>query len=108
MPKKLSSAELSKLASEALVSLALGKACYKHQDHLVETILANTRRKADEKLRVKVDRKKIEEQLELLVAEAAATLDGKTYRIADKFEERNSIGVGLSARRYELEEVTAP
>lgn len=33
------------------------------------------------------------------------SLRGKKFRVKDKFEKKNSIGVGLSARRYELEEV---
>jgi hypothetical protein len=35
-------------------------------------------------------------------------LRGKQFKLIDKFEKRNSIGVGLSARRYELEEVSHP
>jgi hypothetical protein len=108
MPKKLTSAELSKLASEALVSLALGKAYYKHQDHLVEALLDATKKRRDLKFAVKVDRAAVKKQLDSALEMICATIDGKTFAIADKFEDRNSIGVGLSARRYELEEVTAP
>lgn len=35
-------------------------------------------------------------------------LRGKKFRVVDKFKSRNSIGVGLSARRFELEEVNEP
>lgn len=33
-------------------------------------------------------------------------LRGKSFRLVDKFEKRNSIGVGLSARRFELEDLS--
>lgn len=35
-------------------------------------------------------------------------LRGKKFRLADKFEKRNSIPVGLNARRFGLEEVIEP
>ena len=35
-------------------------------------------------------------------------LRGKKFRVDDKFAKKNSIGVGLSARRYELKEITTP
>lgn len=32
-------------------------------------------------------------------------LAGKSFRLVDKFAQKNRIGVGMSARRYEFEEV---
>lgn len=33
--------------------------------------------------------------------------DGRTFRIVDKFAERDMVNVGMNARRYELEEVAS-
>lgn len=35
-------------------------------------------------------------------------LKGKKFKLVDKFEGKNRIGVGLSARRFELEEISQP
>jgi hypothetical protein len=36
------------------------------------------------------------------------SLRKQKFRVVDKFASRNSIGVGVSARRYELEPIVEP
>jgi hypothetical protein len=37
-----------------------------------------------------------------------AELRGRTFKLVDKYETRNSVNVGMNARRFELKEVTQP
>ena len=90
-PRQLSSTELVALH---LSALADGKKFYKEADAALEALLKQA---------------KVGEVIALPVEKPIPVgLRGKKFAITDKFEKRNSIGVGLSARRYELEEVTQP
>jgi hypothetical protein len=75
-------------------ALADGKKFYKEADAALEALL----------LKAKVG------EVITLADEKPIPVDlrGKKFQVIDKFAKKNSIGVGLSARRYELEEVTAP
>ena len=72
-------------------TLAEGKLRYKQADVLLDALL------------------KVVKPGEVIVLPEAkpipVDLRGKKFRVIDKFEKKNSIGVGLSARRYEVEEV---
>lgn len=85
------------LAAIHLTTLALGKENYKKADIALEELL---------------DQVKVGEVITLPNKEKLPTghlipeeLRGKKFCVADKFAKKNSIGVGLSARRYEVEEV---
>jgi len=107
--KKNSNADRARITGEALVYLALGKACYKLQDYLLDEIIPGAKKKSNRKIQVpKIDRQAIQKTLEAALGVTIATIEGRTFQVADKFADRNSIGVGLSARRFELEEVKTP
>lgn len=64
---------------------------------------------ADAALDALVDQLRVGQVIELpKTFKIPEDLRGKKFAIADKFAKRNSIGVGLSARRFEVEEVTNP
>lgn len=84
-------AQPSELAARHVQSLALGKKFYKRADAALDELLKTA--KAGDVI-VLPDRRPV-----------PSLLRGKKFRVIDKFEKKNSIGVGLSARRFELEEV---
>ncbi len=94
MPKKSPTLDAATLAALHVSALAEGKAKYKEADAALDALL---------------DVAKVG-QVITLPDERPIPVDlrGKKFKVSDKFEKRNSIGVGLSARRYELKEVTAP
>lgn len=98
---------INEIAAQHLVSLALGKACYKFADGTLEMILARCRKKSKAVLAVEVNEKELREQFNSAFDLVLAKISGKKFRIADKFASRNSIPVGQNARRYELEEIPA-
>jgi len=74
-----------------VAALAEGKLRYKQSDVLLEALLKVV---------------KVGEIIALPEAKPIPVdLRGKKFRVIDKFAKKNSIGVGLSARRYEVEEV---
>ncbi len=85
------------LAAMHVMALAIGKENYKKSDLALEVLLKKC---------------KVGEVITLPAKENLSTgeplpenLRGKKFQVKDKFEKKNSIGVGLSARRFELEEV---
>jgi hypothetical protein len=85
---------LETLAVRHVVSLARGKMYYKKADAALDALLKQAK---TGDLIVLPDEKPV-----------PIAYRGKKFRVTDKFESRNSIGVGLSARRFELEELTEP
>jgi hypothetical protein len=85
---------LERLATLHVVSLARGKFYYKKADAALGLLL-NSAKPGD---------------IVVLPNEKPCppAYRGKKFRVSDKFADRNSIGVGLSARRYELEEIDTP
>jgi hypothetical protein len=85
---------LETLAVRHVVSLARGKMYYKKADAALDALLRHA--KTGDEI--------------ILPSEKPVppAYRGKKFRVTDKFESRNSIGVGLSARRYELEEIAQP
>lgn len=82
------------LAARHLSALAKGKAHYKKSDAALDALLKQ---------------KKAGDIVILPDGHPTpAALRGKKFIVVDKFENRNSIGVGLSARRFEMEELTEP
>lgn len=75
-------------------SLREGKERYKAADAALDALLA--KKKPGSVIKLPAGSK------------VAEDLRGKKFRVVDKFADRNSIGVGLNARRFELEEVTEP
>lgn len=82
------------LALLHLHSLREGKERYKAADAALDALLE--KKKAGAVIKLPIGK------------EVAEELRGKKFRVVDKFKSRNSIGVGLNARRFELEEVTEP
>ena len=82
---------LAELTALHVSSLAEGKAGYKQADAALDALLKVA---------------KVGEVI-VLPEEKPIPVDlrGKKFRVIDKFEKKNSIGVGLSARRYEVEEI---
>jgi hypothetical protein len=99
MAKKLTREQA---ATEHVVFLALGKACYKYADVQLEMLLAKRNRTA---IGLKLDRKEVNKRIQEALDLIFATVQGRRFRVSDKFAGRNSIPVGQSARRFELEEV---
>jgi hypothetical protein len=88
---EISNAELAALHVAALTD---GKARYKEADAALDALLKQA---------------KVGEVITLPNQKPIPVdLRGKKFVISDKFAKRNSIGVGLSARRYELEELATP
>ncbi len=85
---------LEHLATLHVVSLARGKFYYKKADAALELLL-NQAKPGD--IILLPDQKP-----------CPPAYRGKKFKVSDKFENRNSIGVGLSARRFELEEIETP
>lgn len=85
---------LETLAVRHVVSLARGKKYYKRADAALDALLQQV--KAGDVVSLPD------------AAPVPKELRGKKFSVVDKFEKKNSIGVGLSARRYELEEITQP
>lgn len=82
------------LAARHLTALGKGKAQYKRSDAALDALLQKV---------------KPGEVITLPDAPGVlAALRGKKFKVVDKFEKKNQIGVGLSARRFELGEVTEP
>lgn len=82
------------LAVKHVVSLDRGKKYYKKADAALDALLQQS--KAGDLISLPD------------AAPVPKELRGKKFRVIDKFEKKNSIGVGLSARRYELEEISQP
>lgn len=82
------------LALLHLHSLAEGKSRYKIADSALDALLE--KKKAGAVIKLPSGK------------EVAENLRGRKFRVVDKFKSRNSIGVGLNARRFELEEVNEP
>lgn len=82
---------LERMTALHVSALAVGKAKYKEADAALDALLKVAK----------------PGQVIVLPEEKPIPVDlrGKKFRVKDKFEKKNSIGVGLSARRYELEEV---
>lgn len=89
MPKPSKPASPSELVSKCVSALASGKRHYKKSDAAMDAL------------------EKVVKAGEVVTIEAGK-LKGKQFKLVDKFEGKNRIGVGLSARRYELEEITPP
>lgn len=91
---KTSTSDAAQLAALHVSALAEGKAKYKIADAALDALLK---------------KKKPGDEILLPDAKPIPTeLRGKKFRVEDKFSKKNSIGVGLSARRFELKEVTQP
>ncbi|MCU1338861.1 MAG: hypothetical protein JWO19_4442 [Bryobacterales bacterium] len=85
---------LETLAVRHVVSLARGKFYYKKADAALDALLKQA---------------KTGDVIVLPNEKPVPTAyRGKTFRVTDKFASKNSIGVGLSARRFELEEIATP
>jgi hypothetical protein len=82
------------LAARHVVSLARGKSHYKKADAALDALLKGA--KAGDVITLP-DQKPV-----------PVSLRKQKFRVIDKFASRNSIGVGLSARRYELEPIVEP
>lgn len=98
-PELPSPAELTALH---VSSLADGKASYKESDlaldHVIESLCKRCKSCGQ-----------IVSGQEITLPDAKpipVELRGKKFRIEDKFAERNSIGAGLSVRRFEMKEVS--
>lgn len=107
-PAKLSTNERAQIFAEHLVMLALGKACYKRADHLLDVALSQSNRYEPVKitprrLRRKLLSKWLREALTLI----ANHVEGQRFVVRDKFANRNSVPVGQNARRFEIEEFSA-
>jgi hypothetical protein len=103
---KLSPGERARLYAEHLIMLALGKACYKRADSLLEIALAQSDRYRPQKItRRNLGRKSIAAKLREAQNIIVATVIGKSFIVSDKFANRNSVAVGQNARRFELEQV---
>lgn len=94
MAKKETKLDKPTLAFLHVAALAEGKAKYKEADAALDALLNQA--KANEVIALPTDHPCPKE------------LRGKKFKVIDKFEKKRSIGVGLSARRYELEEVESP
>ncbi len=110
VPVKLSQKERAQIFAEHLIMLNLGKSCYKRADSLLEVLtLFQSNRDVPVKItRRSLGRKAIAAKLREAQNLIVATINGKQFVISDKFANRNSIPVGQSARRFEVEEVQAP
>lgn len=108
-PPKLAPTERAKLYAEHLVMLALGKACYKRADALLEVILLQpSRYEPTPKItRRRLGQKAISVKLREALKLVAATVEGRRFAVADKFANRNSVPVGQNARRFEIDEFSA-
>lgn len=96
MTKKSSIPEISngELAAIYVAALADGKKFYKQADLALDQLLTQA---------------KVGELITLPTAKPIPVdLRGKKFQIEDKFAKKNSIGVGQSARRYELKELKQP
>lgn len=105
---KLSASERASLYAEHLVMLALGKACYKRADALLEVALSQTNRYEPAKItKRRLGRKAIAIRLREALKLITSTIEGRRFAISDKFANRNSVPVGQNARRFEIEEFSA-
>lgn len=107
------------LAALHLTAHQLGKAGYKEADIALDAILATAKRcrgcgqiRAGQIITIpNVASITIPDPTEPTgkrKLEIPKELRGKKFRLLDQFAEKTRIGVGLSARRYELEEVPQP
>lgn len=95
------------LAALHVTELAEGKAHYKVADAALDALLAQV--KAGTVITLPSERfVSVPTDTAIRKVEIPAHLRGKKFQVLDKFAKRNSIGVGLSARRYELEELSSP
>lgn len=96
--------ETPELAAMHVEALDLGKSKYKEADAALEAIVSQACTKC------KTCGQLVAGQEIQLGDETGIPreLRGKRFRLVDKFASRLSIGVGLSARRFELEEVNTP
>jgi hypothetical protein len=107
-PAKLSANERAQIFAEHLVMLNLGKACYKRADALLEVALLQPNRHEPAKItKRRLGRKAIAKRLRDAMNLITATVEGRKFVISDKFANRNSVAVGQSARRFEIEEFSA-
>ena len=81
--------DLSKLVSRHVLALQSGKKGYKTADALLDVIESHLK-PGD------------------VVEVTEGKLSGKKFKFSDKFSDRSRLNVGMNARRYELEDVTAP
>ncbi len=106
MAKKSSTPELDapRLCALQVSSLAEGKKKYKEADLALDALIAESCEKC------KTCGQLIAGQvIELPDAKPIPVeLRGKKFKLIDNFAEKTRVGVGLSARRFELEEVTTP
>jgi hypothetical protein len=92
--------------AEHLTLLALGKACYKRADVILDVLLQH--RVENEVVKItsrRLSKKEISKTLREALKLIFVTIEGKNFAIRDKFADRNSIGVGQSARRFEIDEI---
>lgn len=109
MPRKSSTPALDAptLAALHVVELAEGKFHYKTADAALDVLLQQV--KAGEVITLPKERfVSVATDAAIRKLEIPSELRGKKFLVKDKFADRNSIGVGLSARRFELEELTSP
>jgi hypothetical protein len=104
---KTQKATLPEIPAEQLTalhvaSLAEGKVRYKEADAALDHVINSLCK------RCKTCKQIVAGQVITLPHEKPIPVElrGKTFRLIDKFASRNSIGVGLSARRFEVEEVS--
>ena len=85
-----------------VLSLAEGKTRYKEADAALDHVIQSCCK------RCKACGQIVAGQIVQLPDRKPIPVDlrGKKFRLVDKYAERNSIGVGLSARRFEVEEVS--
>lgn len=104
-----SPADKKQRVAEHLILLALGKACYKGSDSLLELLLMDLKPGEPVKITKRsLSKKAIAKSLRDTLGLVCATVEGRKFVVRDKFAERNSIPVGQNARRYELEEISTP
>ena len=108
-PGKLSTSERAQLYAEHLVMLAMGKACYKRADALLEVALLQPNRYEPVKItKRRLGRKALALRLREALKLITITIEGRRFAISDKFANRNSVPVGQNARRFEIEEFETP
>jgi len=96
-----SKAKAGELAALHVAALVEGKTKYKEADAALEAVINELGEHCKACGQLKAG-----QVIELPNAKPIPVeLRGKRFKLIDKFEKKHSIGVGQSARRYELEEV---
>lgn len=101
--------ERAQILAEHVAILALGKACYKRADFLLDLLVAQSDRHRPIKITGRnLGRKAIAARLREAQKLIAATILGRQFAVVDRFEKKNAINVGQNARRFEIEAIEKP